>query len=93
MTHPFVRGAQVHAGTALLPAPGVIRIPARAAVASLPLTPNAPIRNGEYSTPIRVPSDRMAMSAQIRQQRAADAARFAAGAGPGVTVQLRRSRY
>lgn len=86
-------GAQVHTGTASMPVPGVIRIPASAAVASLPISVNAPIRNGEYSTPIRVPSDRLAMKAQIAAQRAADAARFAAGAGRGVTVQLRRGRY
>jgi hypothetical protein len=85
--------AQVRAGTASLAVPGVIRIPASAAVASLPIPVNAPIRNGEYSTPIRVPSDRLAMKAQIRAQRAAEAARFAAGAGRGVTVQLRHSRY
>jgi hypothetical protein len=35
----------------------------------------------------------MTMAAQIRQQRAAENARFATGAGPGVAVQLRRSRY
>jgi hypothetical protein len=87
-------GAQMRAqGTAALPAPGVIRIPTSASVPVLPISANEPIRNGEYSTPIRVPSDRAAMAAQIRQQRALEAARFAAGAGPGVTVQLRRSRY
>jgi len=86
-------GAQMRAPGSALPVPGVIRIPTSASVSALPVSANAPIRNGEYSTPIRVPSDRLAMAAQIRAQRAADAARFAAGAGPGVTVQLRRSRY
>jgi hypothetical protein len=87
-------GAQMRAqGTAALPVPGVIRIPASASVPMLPVSANEPIRNGEYSTPIRVPADRVALAVQIRAQRADEAARFAAGAGPGVTVALRRSRY
>lgn len=87
-------GAQTRSqGGSGLPVPGVIRIPASAAVPALPPLVNQPIRNGEYSTPIRTPADRIGLAAQIRQQRAVEAARFAAGAGPGVTVQLRRSRY
>jgi hypothetical protein len=86
-------GAQMRPQGAALPAPGVMRIPASAAVSALTVNPNAPIRNGEFSTPIRTPADRMTMAAQIRQQRAAENARFATGAGPGVAVQLRRSRY
>jgi hypothetical protein len=87
-------GAQLHAqGTAALPAPGVIRIPSSASVPTMTVNPNAPIMNAEFSTAIRTPADRITLAAQIRQQRAADAARFAAGAGPGVTVSLRRSRY
>jgi hypothetical protein len=86
-------GAQMRPQGSGLPVPGVMRIPASAAVARLNLNPNEPIRNGEYSTPIRTPADRMSLASQIRQQRAAENARFAAGAGPGVTVQLRRSRY
>jgi hypothetical protein len=85
--------AQTRVGTAGLPTPAVLRIPASAAVPFIPVNTNAPIMNGEYSTAIRTPADRIATAANMRAQRAADAARFAAGAGTGVDVQLRRSRY
>jgi len=85
--------AQTHVATAGLPTPAVLRIPASAAVPSIPVNVNAPIMNGEYSTAIRTPADRIRTATNMRAQRAADAARFAAGAGQGVSVQLRRSRY
>jgi hypothetical protein len=85
--------AQTRLATAGLPTPAVLRIPASAAVPFIPVNTNAPIMNGEYSTAIRTPADRIANAANLRAQRAADAVRFANGAGQGVTVQLRRSRY
>jgi hypothetical protein len=85
--------AQTHVGLALLPTPAVLRIPASAAVQSVPVNTNAPIMNGEYSTAVRTPADRAQIAITLRAQRAADAARFATGAGQGVDVPLRRSRY
>jgi hypothetical protein len=85
--------AQTRVATAGLPSPAVIRIPASAAVPFIPVNTNAPIMNGEYSTAIRIPADRIRTATNMRAQRAADAARFATGAGAGVSVQLRRSRY
>jgi hypothetical protein len=86
-------GAQsVHVGSALQP-PAVYKIPDFSAVPVFRTAPNAPIMNAEFSTPIRTPADRITMRVLLRQQRAADAARFAAGAGNGVTVQLRRPKY
>jgi hypothetical protein len=76
-----------------LPAPAVIRIPDSVARTALVIDANAPVARGEFATPIRTPADRAMLRAGIERERAAAAERFARGAGPGITVRLRRSRY
>ena len=76
-----------------LPAPAVIRFPDAAVRTTLPVDANAPLARGEFATSVRIASDRAALRASIERERAAQAARFAQGAGPGIVVRLRRSRY
>jgi hypothetical protein len=76
-----------------LPAAAVVRIPDAVARVAFPLDPNAPLARGEFATSVRVAGDRTLLREQIERQRAAEAARFARGAGPGIAVRLRRSKY
>lgn len=76
-----------------LPAPIVLRIPDTVLRTALALDPAAPVARGEFATPVRVAADRAALRASIERERAAQAERFASGAGPAIVVQLRRSRY
>ncbi|MDB5069076.1 MAG: hypothetical protein JWM87_187 [Candidatus Eremiobacteraeota bacterium] len=76
-----------------LPAPAVIRIPDSATRNVLPIDAGAPVVRGEFASPIRVDADRAALRASIERERAVQAERFARGAGPGIVVWLRRSRY
>ena len=71
----------------------VLRIPDSAARPSLTIDPSAPVMRGEFASAVRVPSDRAGLHQQIERQRAVEAERFARGAGPGITVRLRRSKY
>ena len=73
--------------------PAVMRIPDAAGRPFLVLDANAPRVNGEFATAIRTPADRAALRAQIERDRAAQNARFAKNAGPGIAVTLRRPRY
>ena len=77
----------------VLPPAAVIRIPDSVARPALVIDPNAPLARGEFASAVRVASDRTALRDQIERQRSAEAARFARGAGPGIAVRLRRSKY
>ena len=76
-----------------LPAPVVIRIPASAARPMMPIDADAPVPRAEFATSVRTPSDRALLRREIERMRADEARRFAAGAGPGIVVPLRRSKY
>jgi hypothetical protein len=76
-----------------LPPATVIRIPDSVARVAFPIDPNAPLPRGEFATSVRVLDDRTQLREAIERQRAAEAARFARGAGPGIAVRLRRSKY
>jgi hypothetical protein len=76
-----------------LPQPAVIRIPDSAARPALTIDANAPVSRAEFATPIRTPGDRAVLRERIERARAAEAQRFARGAGAGIAVQLRRARY
>lgn len=83
--------AQV-AQTRVLPATVVVRVPAFATRATLPADENAPLQSGEFASAIRTPADRAALADRIARQRYAESQRWAQD-GPGIVVQLRRSRY
>ena len=76
----------------MLPAPAVIRVPAFATQPSLRADTNAPLQSGEFSSAIRTPADRAALADTIAKQRYAESQKWAQD-GPGIVVQLRRSRY
>jgi hypothetical protein len=77
---------------AALSAPAVVRVPAFATQPVLRTELNAPLRNGEFASAIRTPADRAALADAIAKQRYAESQKWAAD-GPGIVVQLRRSRY
>ncbi|MDQ6944183.1 MAG: hypothetical protein M3169_16920 [Candidatus Eremiobacteraeota bacterium] len=83
--------AQVHPPSALT-APAVVRVPAFATQPTLRVDPNAPLQSGEFASAIRTPADRAALADAIAKQRYAESQKWAAD-GPGIVVQLRRSRY
>jgi hypothetical protein len=76
-----------------LPPAAVIRIPESATRPTLTIDVNAPVVRGEFASSVRIPSDRADLHARIERQRAVEAASFARGAGPGISVRLRRSKY
>lgn len=85
-------------GTAQVPrpvtlqAPAVVRVPAFATQPTLYADPNAPLQSGEFASAIRTPADRAALADAIAKQRYAESQKWAQD-GPGIVVQLRRSRY
>jgi hypothetical protein len=83
--------AQVHPG-AMLPAPAVVRVPEFATQPALRTDVNAPLQSGEFASAIRTPADRAALADAIAKQRYAESQKWAQD-GPGIVVQLRRSRY
>jgi hypothetical protein len=83
--------AQVHLAPALA-APAVVRVPAFATQPALPTEMNAPLQTGEFASAIRTPADRAALADAIAKQRYAESQKWAQD-GPGIVVQLRRSRY
>ena len=76
-----------------LPPTTVIRIPESATRPALTIDVNAPMMRGEFASAVRTPSDRTDLHVRIERQRAVEAANFARGAGPGISVRLRRSKY
>ncbi len=76
----------------MLSAPAVVRVPAFATQPTLRTEVNAPLQSGEFSSAIRTPADRVALADAIAKQRYAESQRWAQD-GPGIVVQLRRSRY
>ncbi len=83
--------AQVRQPT-ILPAPAVVRVPAFATQPALRFDENAPLQSGEFASAIRAPADRAALADGIAKQRFAESQKWAQD-GPGIVVQLRRSRY
>ncbi|HEV2736950.1 MAG TPA: hypothetical protein VGU66_00070 [Candidatus Elarobacter sp.] len=77
---------------AVLPAPVVVRVPAFATQPALRADENAPLQSGEFASAIRTPADRAALADAIARQRYAESQKWAQD-GPGIVVQLRRSRY
>jgi len=75
-----------------LPAPAVVRVPAFATQPAPRADDNAPLQRGEFAGPIRTPADRAALADAIAKQRYAESQKWAQD-GPGIVVQLRRSRY
>ena len=76
----------------MLPAPAVVRVPAFATQPTLRAEVNAPLQSGEFASAIRTPADRAKLADAIAKQRYAESQRWAQD-GPGIVVQLRRSRY
>lgn len=91
-------GANVMAVTAqvrqppALRAPAVVRVPAFATQPVLRTEANAPLQHGEFASAIKTPADRASLADVIAKQRYAESQRWAHD-GPGIVVQLRRSRY
>ena len=85
-------GAQVPRPVLPLAAPAVVRVPAFATAPALAADPNAPLQSGEFASAIRTPADRAALADAIAKQRYAESQKWAQD-GPGIVVQLRRSRY
>ncbi|HEY6235643.1 MAG TPA: hypothetical protein VIW69_11125 [Candidatus Elarobacter sp.] len=83
--------AQVRQPT-ILPAPAVVRVPAFATQPALHIDENAPLQSGEFASAIRTPADRAALADTIAKRRYAESRKWAQD-GPGIVVQLRRSRY
>jgi hypothetical protein len=83
--------AQVHPAP-VLPAPAVVRVPAFATQPAMRNDANAALQSGEFASAIRTPADRAALADAIAKQRYAESQKWAAD-GPGIVVQLRRSRY
>jgi hypothetical protein len=77
---------------AMLAAPAVVRVPAFATQAALRTEVNAPLQSGEFASAIRTPADRAALADAIAKQRYAESQKWAQD-GPGIVVQLRRSRF
>ena len=76
----------------MLPAPAVVRVPAFATQPTLRAEVNAPLQSGEFASAIRTPADRAKLADAIAKQRYAESQKWAQD-GPGIVVQLRRSRY
>ena len=83
--------AQVRQGS-MLQAPAVLHVPAFATQPVLRIDANAPLQSGEFASAIRTPADRAALADAIAKRRYAESQTWAQD-GPGIVVQLRRSRY